>query len=632
MGLVDYYKILQVDEKVTNDDLFKAFAKLHKNWDPEKNPHNSKEAVSNLKLICEAFEVLSDPHKRAVYDHENGEVALEDWVLLADANNLSTGGPTSFSLNRWSLSVDDINSGFVENPIYSPSPDGGSGWSADGINSEIVGNLVYSASHEGGLSANDINPGFVANSVPPASPDGGLNADDINSGKSGPLIWICRKSGPLRNSINSGFFGDPILSASPGDVANPVPFPSPDGGLSADNINSGFAANSIPLHHLMEVSQGGVTNPVASPSPDGSLSTDDINSGFVRDPIPDGGLSADDMNSRFVANPILYPSLDGGLSADDINSGFVANPIPSPSPDGGCPLCIRDGGLSDINSRFVGNLIPSALPDGGLSADDINSGFVGNLIPSASPNDINSRFVGDPIPSSSPVGGLSADDINFGSIGNPVPSASLDAGWRADDINSGSVGNPIASASQVGGASGPSGSMCQTAPRKTPPVERKLCCTLEDLYKGTTKRMKVFRQVARPVNGMTVVAEIFRIDVKPGWKKGTRITFPDEGYEAPGVLPADLVFIIDEKPHPVFTRDGNDLVVTQKISLAEASRGYTVHLTTLDGRSLTIPVNNVIHPTYEKVVRREGMPLSRDPSKKGNLRIKFDFDTNSPAM
>lgn len=119
--------------------------------------------------------------------------------------------------------------------------------------------------------------------------------------------------------------------------------------------------------------------------------------------------------------------------------------------------------------------------------------------------------------------------------------------------------------------------------------------------------------------------EILTIEIKPGWKKGTKITFQEKGNEQPGVIPADLVFIIDEKPHKVFSRDGNDLIVTQKIPLAEALTGTTVQLTTLDGRNLTIPINNVIQPNYEHIVPGEGMPLPKDPSKKGNLRIKFDI-------
>uniref|UniRef100_A0A7N0RDN6 J domain-containing protein n=1 Tax=Kalanchoe fedtschenkoi TaxID=63787 RepID=A0A7N0RDN6_KALFE len=162
-------------------------------------------------------------------------------------------------------------------------------------------------------------------------------------------------------------------------------------------------------------------------------------------------------------------------------------------------------------------------------------------------------------------------------------------------------------------------------PRKAPPIENNLPCSLEELYKGTTKKMKISRQIADASGKTMPVEEILTIEVKPGWKKGTKITFPEKGNEQPGVIPSDLVFVIDEKPHSVFTRDGNDLVVTKRISLAEALTGCTVNLTTLDGRSLSIPINNVIHPTYEEVVPGEGMPIPKDPSKRGNLRIKFNI-------
>lgn len=119
--------------------------------------------------------------------------------------------------------------------------------------------------------------------------------------------------------------------------------------------------------------------------------------------------------------------------------------------------------------------------------------------------------------------------------------------------------------------------------------------------------------------------EILTIEIKPGWKKGTKITFPEKGNEQPGIIPSDLVFIIDEKPHSVFKRDGNDLIVTQKISLVEALTGCTAQVTTLDGRNLTIPINSIVGPTYEEVVKGEGMPIPKEPGKKGNLRVKFNI-------
>ncbi|XP_059641461.1 uncharacterized protein LOC132283521 [Cornus florida] len=162
-------------------------------------------------------------------------------------------------------------------------------------------------------------------------------------------------------------------------------------------------------------------------------------------------------------------------------------------------------------------------------------------------------------------------------------------------------------------------------PRKGAPIEQPQPCSLEDLYKGANKKMRISREVIDTSGRPTTVEEILTIEIKPGWKKGTKITFPEKGNEQKGVIPSDLVFIIDEKPHSIFKRDGNDLIVTLKISLVEALTGYTAQLTTLDGRNLTIPINAVISPTYEEVVRGEGMPIPREPSRKGNLRIKFNI-------
>lgn len=121
------------------------------------------------------------------------------------------------------------------------------------------------------------------------------------------------------------------------------------------------------------------------------------------------------------------------------------------------------------------------------------------------------------------------------------------------------------------------------------------------------------------------IEEILKIDIKPGWKKGTKITFPEKGNQEPGTIPADLIFVVDEKPHPVFKRDGNDLVVNQKMSLLEALTGKTIELTTLDGRYLTVPVSDIVKPGHEVLISDEGMPVSKEPNKRGNLRIKFDI-------
>ncbi|GMJ13145.1 hypothetical protein like AT1G59725 [Hibiscus trionum] len=161
--------------------------------------------------------------------------------------------------------------------------------------------------------------------------------------------------------------------------------------------------------------------------------------------------------------------------------------------------------------------------------------------------------------------------------------------------------------------------------KKAAPVESKLVCSLEELYRGGRRKMRISRTIANEFGKLKTVDEILKIDIKPGWKKGTKITFPGKGNHEPGFTPSDLIFVIDEKPHAVFKRDGNDLVVNQKISLLEALTGSTLSLTTLDGRNLTIPVTEIVKPGHEVVIPNEGMPISKEPSKKGQLKIKFDI-------
>mmetsp|Transcript_7757 Transcript_7757/g.16701 ORF Transcript_7757/g.16701 Transcript_7757/m.16701 type:complete len:325 (+) Transcript_7757:272-1246(+) len=163
------------------------------------------------------------------------------------------------------------------------------------------------------------------------------------------------------------------------------------------------------------------------------------------------------------------------------------------------------------------------------------------------------------------------------------------------------------------------GGMRQAGPRKAKAIEQTLYCTLEEIYTGCTKKMKISRQVRGKQE-----SEILEINVKPGWKKGTKITFPEKGDELPNVVPADIIFILDEKPHPKLRRDGNDLMHTAHISLADALCGTTVSVPHLDGTNVELTVKDIITPGTQKVVRGKGMPITKQPGTYGNMFIKFE--------
>ncbi|KAK1413769.1 hypothetical protein QVD17_35550 [Tagetes erecta] len=165
----------------------------------------------------------------------------------------------------------------------------------------------------------------------------------------------------------------------------------------------------------------------------------------------------------------------------------------------------------------------------------------------------------------------------------------------------------------------------QKSLRKAETVENKLSCSLEELYKGSKRKMQISRIVLDDSGKPGTLEEIVTIHIKPGWKKGTKITFPEKGNQEPGAAAGDLIFVVDEKPHDTFKRDGNDLVFTKRITLLEALTGKTIKVTTLDGRNLVIPITDVIKPGHEEVIQNEGMPISKEPGKKGNLRIKIDI-------
>ena len=127
-------------------------------------------------------------------------------------------------------------------------------------------------------------------------------------------------------------------------------------------------------------------------------------------------------------------------------------------------------------------------------------------------------------------------------------------------------------------------------------------------------------------NGKKTVVDrkVLHVHVDRGVKSGTRVDFRGEGDQAPGIQAGDVVFEIEQKPHPRFTRRDDDLLYNCEIDLVTALAGGTIYIEHLDDRWLSVEIQpgEAIAPNAVRMVRGQGMPTYRHHDF-GNLYIKF---------
>src|ERR1700676_2825324 len=83
MAKQDYYKLLDVPRNATDADIKKAYRRLAMKYHPDRN-HDDPDSEHKFKEAKEAYEILCDPQKRAVYD-QFGHAGLEGGLAAASA-------------------------------------------------------------------------------------------------------------------------------------------------------------------------------------------------------------------------------------------------------------------------------------------------------------------------------------------------------------------------------------------------------------------------------------------------------------------------------------------------------------------------------------------------------------------
>lgn len=164
-------------------------------------------------------------------------------------------------------------------------------------------------------------------------------------------------------------------------------------------------------------------------------------------------------------------------------------------------------------------------------------------------------------------------------------------------------------------------------------VERPLAVSLEDLFNGVTKKMKIKRKMFDETGKRTTTDTVLEVPIKAGLKKGSRIRFKGVGDQEEGGQ-QDLAFIIEEKPHPLFVREGDDLVHTVDLELKEALTGWKRTITTIDGKNLSVEKAGPTQPGSSDRYPGLGMPISKKPGQRGDFIIKYNvkFPTSLTAQ
>ena len=259
------------------------------------------------------------------------------------------------------------------------------------------------------------------------------------------------------------------------------------------------------------------------------------------------------------------------------------------------------------------------------------SGNAGSHGPSHPAGDFTYTYHGDPRATFSQFFGTSNPfemfmNMNGGRVGGGQPGVeNMDIDLEDLLGGFGGRGGPFRShtfnGNDMGGNHGPKQTRVQDAT-----IEKEVLVSLEDIAKGIEKKMKISRRVYDELGNSRAEEKVLTINVKAGWKSGTKVTFAKEGDRVPGRIPADIAFVIRDKPHATFTRDGSNIIYTHKLLLKDALCGSMIEVPTLDGRRKGLNLmEEVVKPNTTKKLQGYGLPFPKEPTKRGDLIVKFNI-------
>lgn len=162
------------------------------------------------------------------------------------------------------------------------------------------------------------------------------------------------------------------------------------------------------------------------------------------------------------------------------------------------------------------------------------------------------------------------------------------------------------------GAAGP-GSGMRGRPNPFQPRNRnaryQMEVTLEDLYNGLTRTVTI----AQPLTSAGKRRKTVEVTVPRGMAAGQTVVLPGEIDHVAGSAPADVIFVLAQRHHPIFSRRGHDLAIDITLSLREALCGFRRSFVHLDGRTVAIGPPRVGGVRQQKSPKDESSDAEEQP-------------------
>jgi curved DNA-binding protein len=165
---------------------------------------------------------------------------------------------------------------------------------------------------------------------------------------------------------------------------------------------------------------------------------------------------------------------------------------------------------------------------------------------------------------------------------------------------------------------GPEGFQAQVQPPRGQDLQVEMPITLHEMAFGAEKLVSFSH------NGQV---EKISVKIPPGTLPGKKLRLTGKGGPSPmGGPPGDLYVKLKEVEHPVFKREGNDLLVDRRIKFTEATLGTKVTVPTLDGKTMSLKVPPGTQSHTKMRLKNYGLPTAHQKSR-GDQLVRIIVET-----